>query len=692
MLRLVIDKILIFLKQYYRFINKAILFFFCLIIIVLLYPKTIKFKYEFHKAKPWLHNDLIAPFDFSIYKTDKEIEDETYELLKDFNAYYNYHDTVKDFSLRLFLRQLNIEASKNPDIFNNETRNIYFETGKTILDTIFTRGIIKLNESTDTINRTHLFLIKNNTAVETNYDTFFTIHKANEAIDSILRTLSSIRKDILQPLLQNVLAYNVVYDDIKTAKNKEIVLQNISLTRGLIQHGEKIISKGDLITPEKYAIIESLKKEYENLLGTSQRYYMTVTGQVLIVGILLLVLFLFIYNFRIKIFENNKKLLFIILQLILMVIITKLIVAYNVSLLYMIPVCITPIIIRAFFDTRLAIFVHVITVVLISNFAPNSYEFIIYHLIAGIVAVLSIISMTKRSQLFYTSLYIFGTYFIFYISFSLVFDGTLQGIDTSLFLQFAISSLLNLLAFPLIFFYERIFGFPTDFSLLELTNTNNPLLRELASKAPGTFQHSLQVATLAEEAAFLIGGNPLLVRAGALYHDIGKTYYPYYFIENQKSGINPHEDLSYEESAKIIISHIIKGVELAKRYKLPEYIIDFIRTHQGTKKTDFFYKMSLKENKPEDINIESFTYRGPLPFSKETTVLMMADAVEAASRSMKQYDEASIDELVERVIDNQIAENQFIRSEITFKDISDIKKVFKKQLLNIYHVRIAYPQ
>jgi len=358
----------------------------------------------------------------------------------------------------------------------------------------------------------------------------------------------------------------------------------------------------------------------------------------------------------------------------------------------MIPVCITPIIIRAFFDTRLAIFVHVITVVLISNFAPNSYEFIIYHLIAGIVAVLSIISMTKRSQLFYTSLYIFGTYFIFYISFSLVFDGTLQGIDTSLFLQFAISSLLNLLAFPLIFFYERIFGFPTDFSLLELTNTNNPLLRELASKAPGTFQHSLQVATLAEEAAFLIGGNPLLVRAGALYHDIGKTYYPYYFIENQKSGINPHEDLSYEESAKIIISHIIKGVELAKRYKLPEYIIDFIRTHQGTKKTDFFYKMSLKENKPEDINIESFTYRGPLPFSKETTVLMMADAVEAASRSMKQYDEASIDELVERVIDNQIAENQFIRSEITFKDISDIKKVFKKQLLNIYHVRIAYPQ
>ncbi len=664
----------------------------CLFIIVMLYPKTIKFKYEFHKSKPWLHNDLIAPFDFSIYKTDKEVEEETYELLKNFNAYYNYLDTVQDFSSRLFLRQLNIEAHNKPDVFKDGVKEKYFETGKHILDIIFSNGIIKLNETNDTVNQVYLYLIKDNIATEREYNTFYTINQANNAIDSLLNDYRSLKKEILQPMLQNVLAYNVIYDDAKTFKNKEIILQNISLTRGFIQHGEKIISKGDLITPEKYAVIESLKREYENLLGTSQRYYMTLIGQIIIVGILLLVLFLFIYNFRIKIYENNKKLLFIIIQVILMVIITKLIVAYNISLLYMIPVCITPIIIRAFLDTRLAIFVHVITVVLISNFAPNSYEFVIYHLIAGIVAVLSIINMTKRSQLFYTSLYIFSTYFIFYICFSLVFDGSLQSVDSSLFLQFGISALLNLLAFPLIFFYERLFGFPTDFSLMELTNTNNPLLRELASKAPGTFQHSLQVATLAEEAAYLIGGNPLLVRAGALYHDIGKTCYPYYFIENQKSGINPHEDLSYEESAKIIISHIVKGIELAKKYKLPEYIIDFIRTHQGTKKTDFFYKMSLKENKPDDVNIDSFTYRGPLPFSKETTVLMMADAVEAASRSLKNYDEESIDTLVERIIDNQIAENQFVRSEITFKDISDIKKIFKKQLLNIYHVRIAYPQ
>jgi cyclic-di-AMP phosphodiesterase PgpH len=245
-----------------------------------------------------------------------------------------------------------------------------------------------------------------------------------------------------------------------------------------------------------------------------------------------------------------------------------------------------------------------------------------------------------------------------------------------LFLQFGLSAVLNLLAFPLIIFYERLFGFPTDYSLLELTNTNHPLLRELASKAPGTFQHSLQVAALAEDAVFQIGGNPLLVRAGALYHDIGKLPYPYYFIENQKQGINPHQDLPYEESARIIIGHIVKGVELAKKHRLPEYIIDFIRTHQGTKRTDFFYKMSLQEN--ADINPLLFTYKGPLPFSKETTVLMMADAVEAASRSLKLITEETIDELVERIIENQIVDKQFVRSDITFKDIADIKKIFKK--------------
>jgi len=658
----------------------------------MLYPKSVKFKYEFHKGKPWLHNDLIAPFDFPIYKTDKEIEEETNEQLKDFYAYYNYIDTVLEAAKKKYTNQLDIEVVKNPHISSEHIKKNYLEVGNHILETIFQTGIIKQESINDTVNNSYLYLLIQNTASKKAYKSFYTISQANLAIDSLLNKRKNIDKNFLLPLLQTVLAYNVVYDEEKTNSNKELILQNISRTRGLVQNGEKIVSKGELITPEKYRIIESVKKEYENLLGTTQRYYMIIIGQIMIVSLLLLVLFLFILNFREKIYANNKKLFFIVLQVIFMVVITKIIVAYNISLLYTVPVCITPIIIRAFFDTRLAIFVHVITVVFISSFAPNSYEFIIYHLIAGIVAVLSIINMTRRSQLFFTALYIFSTYFIFYIGFLLVFEGSLQNLDSSLFFQFGVSAILNLLAFPLIFFYERLFGFPTDFSLLELTNTNNALLRELATKAPGTFQHSLQVATLGEEAVYQIGGNPLLVRAGALYHDIGKCLFPYYFAENQQSGINPHSDLSYEESAKIIISHVVRGIELAKKHKLPEYIIDFIRTHQGTKKADFFYKMALKDNNIEDVNPDVFTYRGPLPYSKETTVLMMADAVEASSRSLKTYNEETIDELVERIIDNQIAENQFVRSDITYKDITDVKKVFKKHLQNIYHIRIEYPQ
>jgi len=664
----------------------------CLIIIVLLYPKSAKFKYEFHKGKPWLHNDLIAPFDFPIYKTDKEIENETNEQLKNLYVYYNYLDTVLNSAKEKFANQLNIEIKEKSEINSDKFRNTYIEAGNQILETVFRTGIIKQSYAQDILNHDYLYLLIENTATKREYSSFYTINKANEVIDSMLTKFRDIDKNFILPLLQGSLGYNVIINEKITNKNKELLLQQISHIYGLIQNGEKIISKGELITPEKFNIIESLKKEYENQLGTTQHYYMIIAGQVMIVSLLLLVLFLFILNFRKKIYENNKKLLFIVLQIMLMVIITKIMVAYNISFLYAVPVCITPIIIRAFFDTRLAIFVHVITVVFISYFAPNSYEFIIYNLIAGIVAVLSIISMTKRSQLFYTTFYIFLTYLIFYIGFTLVFEGSLQSLERSLFLQFGISAVLNLSAFPLIFLYERLFGFPTDFSLLELTNTNNPLLRELASKAPGTFQHSLQVATLAEEVVYQIEGNPLLVRAGALYHDVGKCLFPYYFTENQISGLNPHVDLTYDESAKIIISHVVKGIELAKKHKLPEYIIDFIRTHQGTKKTDYFYKMALSENTEGPINPDNFTYRGPLPFSKETTVLMMADAVEAASRSLKIYNEEVIDELVERIIDNQIAEKQFIKSDITFKDISDTKKIFKRQLQNIYHIRVEYPQ
>jgi putative nucleotidyltransferase with HDIG domain len=360
--------------------------------------------------------------------------------------------------------------------------------------------------------------------------------------------------------------------------------------------------------------------------------------------------------------------------------------------IYLMPFCILPIIIRAFYDTRVALFVHLVTVLIISFMAPNRFEFAFIELLGGMVAIFSIVNMRNRSQIFLSAGLIFLTYSVAYVGITIIQEGGSDVITSLDFAWFAVSGLLTLFSYPLIFIFEKIFGLTSDVSLLELSDTNGKLLRELASRAPGTFQHSLQVANLAEEAIYTIGGNSLLVRTGALYHDIGKMEMPVFFIENQASGINPHEELSFDESAAIIISHVIKGIEIAKKHNLPEQIIDFIRTHHGTTITGYFYRSFKNAFPDEQIDESKFHYPGPIPFSKETAVLMMADSVEAASRSLKKYDAESIDNLVEKIIDTQIEQNQFANADITFKDINILKKIFKKKLMNVYHVRVEYPR
>ena len=313
-------------------------------------------------------------------------------------------------------------------------------------------------------------------------------------------------------------------------------------------------------------------------------------------------------------------------------------------------------------------------------------------LIAGIIAIISVLSLEKRAQFFLTSVLIFITYSAIYLGLSLIQEGSFEGIDVVYFALFAGSAILTLFSYPVIYIFEKLFGFITDVSLMELSHTKSKLLRELAMRIPGTFQHSMQVANLAEEAIYEIGGNALLVRTGALFHDIGKIDMPMYFIENQTTDFNPHDELNYEESAKMIISHIIKGVEKAKKHKLPEEVIDFIRTHHGTRKAEYFYAKQKQEFPDDLINEELFTYKGPIPFSKETSVVMIADSVEAASRSLKHHDEEIINNLVENIINKQVDSGQFMNSDITFRDISMIKKILKKKLMNIYHVRIEYPE
>jgi len=396
--------------------------------------------------------------------------------------------------------------------------------------------------------------------------------------------------------------------------------------------------------------------------------------------------------FRKDIFADNRQLSLLLIVITMMLLTLTWAIKLNLPSLYYIPFCIVPIIIRILFDTRLALYLHLLVILIAGFFVPNSFEFVFYQTSAGMVAIYSIRNLVKREQLLLSALFILTAYFICFLGIGLLREGSFKEIEWMNFVPFTISVLLSLLAYPLIYAFERVFGITSDVALIELTNTNNKLLRELAFKAPGTFQHSLQVANLAEAAIFKIGGNSLLVRAGALYHDIGKIENPQYFIENQNTSLSPHDKLPYEQSAQIIIKHVHKGIEITRRHQLPESVIDFIRTHHGNTRVDFFYQSFLKNSPEKFVDENIFRYPGPIPFSKETGVLMLADSVEAASRSIKNPDAQNINDLVERIINYKLEQNQLDNCDLTLKDLETIKLIFKTMLMSIYHVRIDYLQ
>ncbi len=672
-------------------IYKICLFIFFIILIVIQFPREGKFKYEFKKGKPWMHADLIAPFDFAIFKTEEEITLEKNSMLPYKQHFFSYDSTVYNENLKIFTTEFDLKWGKKYKDTNKIKKNQHYNFSKAILDTIYSHGIIQLTDSIENKKGDLIInVIKGNVAEERKLETFFTIKTSDQYINSRLKN-SKLDNELLVILLKNAISQNIFYNEDLTSKYKESILNEISLTRGMVQKGERVISKGEVVTTEKYQVIESLKKEFESQLGSSAKYYKILFGQFILIVISMSVLFVFLKSFRIEVFQNNNKVFFILCNIFLMVFVTATVIKIDSDFIYLIPFCILPVIIRAFFDTRLALFIHIITIVTIGFLVPNSFEFIFLQLITGIIAIISVIDLRKRAQFFLTSLLLFISYSMIYIGTTLMQDGSLLNINTTTFFWFAGSSLLVSFSYPLIFLYERIFGLITDISLIELSDVNSKLLRELSLKAPATLQHSIQVSTLAEEAIYAINGNTLLVRAGSLYHDIGKMDMPVYFTENQGMGINPHDELTSEESAAIIISHVTKGVELAKKHKLPEKVIDFIRSHHGTRRTAFFYSKFIKNNPGEPVDESKFKYFGPIPYSKETAVVMMADAVEAVSRTLKTPSEESINEMVENIINSQIEQQQFVNSDITFKDITVIKKIFKKKLQNMYHVRIEYP-
>lgn len=671
-----------FLRDKHALWYKALLFSISIVVIVWLLPKQNRYKYEFNQAKgkPWNYENLIAPFDFPIYKTESDFEKEKANATNESKLYFVNNPTLLKEKINSF------------DTLIKDKSNEYL-IGKTILETISNKGIIENNEVLQNKKGDKsIYVLYNGIAEEKDVSDFYSITDADKLIIEKVNASNVKNKNELINQLEDCIAISIFYDDTLTKKFLKQELNNILPTKNKIVKGQIIISRGEIISDEKYEILNSFKIELNNAETSTADDLLLLLGQFIAAFLCMSMIFLFLAFFRKNIFAQNTHVSFIVLVTLLFVFIANRVSLTDKVNLFIIPFTIAPIIIRAFFDTRTALFTHLNIVLLTSFFAGDKFEFFFIQTLAGIAAIFSIANMVRRSQLIVSGVVVLLVYAFSYTSLSLILETQHSAITLSDYYAYAASSLMILIAYPMIFIFEKLFGFVSDFTLLELSDSNSPLLRELATRAPGTFQHTLQVASLAEEAIQKVGGNPLLIRTGAMYHDIGKMENPRYFTENQVAGSNPHEELSYEESATLIISHVIKGIELARKNRIPEQIIDFIRTHHGTSLTRYFYKKSINDFGASQTEEERFRYPGPVPFSKETAVLMMADSIEASSRSLKNYDAVTIDELVERIINSQIEEQQFINSDITFRDINVIKKIFKKRLMNIYHVRIEYPR
>ncbi|MFC2151670.1 HD family phosphohydrolase [Bacteroidota bacterium] len=699
-----------YLRKNYKYIFRAFLFVMTIVVIVYIFPREGKFRYEFQKGRPWLHENLYAPFDFPIYKSESQLEDEQDSVLKYFNPYFKYDSAVVTNETNKFLKYysdkqeefIDKETKENTS-FNNYRKQTFTtnsenfkNNAKQIIEEIYLKGIIEINEVTEPLSDDEeIILLKGKLAENTILVNTYSQKSAYEYVRTSVDLYSEENSaklsypDFYRSInLYEFIVPNIFYDQSTSMKIKNELLSNISLTKGMIQAGEKIIFQGEIVDSRLHRILESLKYESETRLGNGYFSQVILLGQIIFVFACILVLFLFLLNFRSDILKHSLKTLFILLLVLSFVMLSRLF----PKVLYGVPFVLVPIIIKTFYDARLALFIHIITVLLVGFIAPNGFEFVFLSFIAGIIAIFSLTNLYRRGKLFLSAGLVILTYSFVYFGLSVTQEGNLSNIEWKNYISFAINGGFVLLAYPLIYIFEKIFGFLSDLTLMELSDTNQKLLRTLAEKAPGTFQHSMQVANLAEEAIYKIGGNPLLVRTGALYHDIGKMINPIYFIENQRSGFNPHDMHEFDESANIIISHVKDGIDLAKKNNLPDPLIDFIRTHHGTTKVQYFYRSYIKKFPDLDVDINMFTYPGPKPFSKEMAVLMMADSVEAASRSLSDINEEKINNLVESIISSQMNEGQFDYVDINFKDVTEIKSLFKDKLLNIYHARIKYPE
>lgn len=662
------------------------------IIISLLYPNNLKFPYEFERGQTWRYPSLESPKDFPIRKSQEQFEMDRESVFESLSPVYKIDPNVaraaKAEFLKDFKKQVDnaIENEAFPGVqANPEAHRLY---GLRVLDKIFSHGII---DEVDDLNPAQVISIANgNEMRESTVGSLYTLKDAQRWLTDSLPYSNLKAPDFILPLLDDRLRPNLSYNDSLTQHLRDQSLSLVSPYAGLVKKGSLIIAEGSVITEDIYQQLISYREQYNEDLGSGSTFSWVFLGYALLTSLVILLLFLYLRYFFPMVYRRPRRLIFILMWPVLYALLVQTIETKTDFNTYMVPFCIVPIVIRIFFNERLAFFTH-ICVVLIGSFLTNlGYEFTFLSILAGIMVIIMDIDTRDWSQYFKSLLYLFGVYALGYLGLELIKEGNWTALNYSTLGWLAFNVFLVLLAYPLIPLLERLFGFLSPITLVELSDMNRPLLRDLAIKAPGTLQHSLNVANMAEQAARRIGADELLVKTAALYHDIGKVSNPEFFIENQ-SGPNPHDQLNNLESAKIIIGHVTEGIRLAKAAGLPESLIQFIRSHHGDTRTEYFYRNYLKEHPEETVDESLFRYPGPRPASKEETILMLADSTEAACKSLKNPTEEELSNLINKVFNGKLTGGQLTSSRLSFQELETCRTVFRNILKSVHHVRIAYP-
>ncbi|MFA7040382.1 MAG: HDIG domain-containing metalloprotein, partial [Proteiniphilum sp.] len=645
------------------------------------------FKYSFNEGRPWQYGLLTAPFDFPIYKTAEQLQTEQDSILQYYEPYFLIDNEIQKNALADFDADVNLKerlAELPP------ATKLYIRKK---LQDVYEKGIMR-SEDYDRITASvtgGLRIREKNMAASRKIETFYTIRSAYEKVLDDLPQEMDVEM-VKAADINDYIRENIIYDAATSEKAENEFIQQVDISRGMVQQGQRIIDQGEIVNDHTFNILSSLKRVTEERSGSAAKNNGMVLGQLMLILLMFGSFYMYLLFFRPNEYRNRKHVVFMVLLVVIFLLLTAVTVRFELFSVYILPYAIVTILIRTFIDSRTALFASLITVILSSLMVPFPFEFIVIQMSVAMISIFMLKELSERSQLIRSSFFILLTYILVYLGLTLYQEGSIKEANWLMLVYFLINFIFIMFSYTLVYLVEQSFGFISGVSLVELSNINKPLLKELSEKAPGTFQHSLQVSNLGMAAAAKLGANASLIRTGALYHDIGKMMNPAFFTENQTPGMNPHAGLPFEESARIIINHVKDGVKIAQRYNIPQQIIDFIETHHGTSMPKYFYISWKNANPGKEVNEADFRYPGPNPFTREEAIMMMADAVEASSRSLAEYSEESLRTLVDKIIDGQLQDGYFKLAPITFRDIQTVKDVFVEKLQTMYHSRITYPE